>query len=163
MVNLYAINTLKYDRELCNNCGMCTTVCPHGVFEQGANKAELANPEACMECGACQKNCPTGALTVDSGVGCAAAMIMAALTGRKEAICGPSDCCDPAQPGSQESVCCGPAGKGDSLDGTGPAATKSQTSSCCGSGGASGSPQPKSAPKSQSLPCCGSSPQAGKG
>jgi ferredoxin len=49
--------------------------------------AELVNPSACMECGACQLNCVTGAIKVDSGVGCAAAMIRAALTGKKEATC----------------------------------------------------------------------------
>ena len=32
----------------------------------------------------CKLNCPTGAITVDSGVGCAAAMILAAVTGKKE-------------------------------------------------------------------------------
>jgi ferredoxin len=41
-----------------------------------------------MECGACQVNCPTNAISVESGVGCAAAMILAALTGKKEATCG---------------------------------------------------------------------------
>jgi len=49
--------------------------------------AELDNPLACMECGACQLNCVTGAIKVESGVGCAAAMIRAALTGKKEATC----------------------------------------------------------------------------
>jgi len=44
-----------------------------------------------MECGACQLNCPTGAISVESGVGCAAAMIYAALTGKKEATCGKTD------------------------------------------------------------------------
>ncbi|MBW8010315.1 MAG: hypothetical protein FVQ83_03600 [Chloroflexi bacterium] len=32
-----------------------------------------------MECGACQMNCPFGAIQVDSGVGCAQAIIAAAL------------------------------------------------------------------------------------
>jgi len=68
-------NTLKYDPELCINCGMCSSVCPHGVFHQNANEAQLVNPEACMECGACQLNCPTNAIKVDSGVGCAHAMM----------------------------------------------------------------------------------------
>jgi NAD-dependent dihydropyrimidine dehydrogenase PreA subunit len=89
------LNTLTYDSGLCINCGMCLTVCPHGVFEAGARAVQLARPERCMECGACQRNCPTGAVQVDSGVGCAAAMIRAALTGSKEVTCGSSDaaCC----------------------------------------------------------------------
>jgi ferredoxin len=49
--------------------------------------ALLDRPSACMECGACQLNCVTGAIAVESGVGCAAAMIRAALTGQKEATC----------------------------------------------------------------------------
>jgi ferredoxin len=50
--------------------------------------AQLVRPDACTECGACQLNCPTGAIVVDSGVGCAAAMIRAALRGEEEASCG---------------------------------------------------------------------------
>jgi MinD superfamily P-loop ATPase len=75
---------------------MCSVVCPHAVFAPDDRVAQLTRPEACMECGACQLNCPTGAITVDSGVGCAAAMIYAALTGKKEPTCGPepeSGCC----------------------------------------------------------------------
>jgi NAD-dependent dihydropyrimidine dehydrogenase PreA subunit len=127
MVNLYATNTLQYNRELCSNCGMCSIVCPHEVFAPGDDAAELAKPAACMECGACQKNCPTGAITVDSGVGCAAAMIMAALTGQKEACCGPRDPCGPEQVESQTSYCCGPG------DARGPEPVKSQSSPGCGS------------------------------
>jgi hypothetical protein len=40
-----------------------------------------------MECGACAQNCPTEAVTVQHGVGCAAAVINTAL-GRD-----PSSCC----------------------------------------------------------------------
>jgi NAD-dependent dihydropyrimidine dehydrogenase PreA subunit len=80
-------NTLTYDSSLCVGCEMCSIVCPHGVFEMGLRLAELVRPEACMECGACQRNCPSGAIRVDSGVGCAAAMIAAALTGGEPA-CG---------------------------------------------------------------------------
>jgi NAD-dependent dihydropyrimidine dehydrogenase PreA subunit len=83
------VNTLEYDPGLCINCGMCSIVCPHGVFAPDGTVAVLVRPEACMECGACQLNCPTGAITVDSGVGCAAAMISAALRGRREVTCGP--------------------------------------------------------------------------
>ena len=88
MFNSYATNTLRYDPELCINCGMCSAVCPHGVFAPDGDAAQLVRPEACMECGACQLNCPTDAIAVDSGVGCAAAMIYAALRGQKEATCG---------------------------------------------------------------------------
>ena len=95
-------NTLAYDPALCSNCGMCSIVCPHGVFAAGERVAQLVRAEACMECGACQLNCPTGAITVESGVGCAAAMIYAALTGRDEPTCGPN--CEP-EPTSKS--CCG--------------------------------------------------------
>lgn len=86
-----SLNTLRYLPGRCVNCGRCSEVCPHGVFEAGEKRARLAAPERCMECGGCQMNCPAGAIGVESGVGCAAAMIKAALTG-KEATCGP-DCC----------------------------------------------------------------------
>jgi len=96
MVSSYAFNTLEYNPELCINCEMCSIVCPHGVFASGERVAQLVRREACMECGACQRNCPASAITVESGVGCAAAMIRAALTGKKEATCGPAigpSCC----------------------------------------------------------------------
>ena len=96
MFNSYNANTLEFDEELCINCGMCNMVCPHGVFAIGEQVAQLARREVCMECGACQRNCPTSAIAVDSGVGCAAAMIRAALTGKKEVTCGPEvplSCC----------------------------------------------------------------------
>jgi Fe-S-cluster-containing hydrogenase component 2 len=78
---------------------MCSTVCPHGVFAQPGDLAVLEHYERCMECGACSLNCPTGAIEVDSGVGCAQALMLAALRGKSddEACCGPSDdgegCC----------------------------------------------------------------------
>jgi NAD-dependent dihydropyrimidine dehydrogenase PreA subunit len=90
-INSYLVNTLSYEAGLCNGCGLCVVVCPHGVFARNGRVAQLVRPEACMECGACQLNCPTGAIAVDSGVGCASAMIRAALTGRKESA-GPG--CD---------------------------------------------------------------------
>ncbi len=83
-----SINTLEYDASLCTNCAMCSTVCPHCVFSPGENTAILSNPDACMECGACRLNCPAGAIQVESGVGCAAAMIYAALMRRPEPTCG---------------------------------------------------------------------------
>jgi NAD-dependent dihydropyrimidine dehydrogenase PreA subunit len=88
MFNVYRANTLKYDSGRCNGCGMCVAVCPHGVFARNGRTATLAKAAACMECGACELNCPEGAIAVESGVGCATAMMIAALTGKKEACCG---------------------------------------------------------------------------
>ena len=78
------INTLQYDVESCTGCGVCVEVCPHGVFAMNSHVARVVRPDACMECGACQINCPFGAILVDSGTGCASAMIRAALTRKKE-------------------------------------------------------------------------------
>jgi ferredoxin len=62
---------------------MCTEVCPHGVFTIENGKAQIVDRDACMECGACARNCEVEAITVKSGVGCATAVIIAALRGRK--------------------------------------------------------------------------------
>jgi ferredoxin len=68
----------------------------------------IDEPDACMECGACARNCPAEALSVRSGVGCAAAVINAAL-GRKSSAC----CCaiEPekgdVQAGSQQAAASG--------------------------------------------------------
>lgn len=85
------LNTLQYDPELCCGCGRCTEVCPHRVFALEDGVVQCVRADACIECGACQLNCPTEAIQVESGVGCASAMIIAALTGRPEQ-CGP-ECC----------------------------------------------------------------------
>jgi NAD-dependent dihydropyrimidine dehydrogenase PreA subunit len=87
MFDAYAVNTLTYHEDACNGCAMCVAVCPHSVFEMQDRKAQLIRPSACMECGACQLNCVTGAIAVESGVGCASAMLWAALRGKTEAEC----------------------------------------------------------------------------
>ncbi len=88
MFDAYQENTLVYEPQICNGCAKCVEVCPHAVFEMDGRLARLIRPQACMECGACQLNCVTGAIRVDSGVGCASAMIIAALKGRQEVACG---------------------------------------------------------------------------
>ncbi len=87
MFNAYVENTLAYDPALCNGCGKCVEVCPHAVFEMNGRKAVLVSPTGCMECGACQNNCIMNAIQVESGVGCASAMIRAALLGKQEPEC----------------------------------------------------------------------------
>jgi ferredoxin len=105
----YTENTLRYYPERCFNCKRCTQVCPHAVFEEGKEQVILAQPEACMECGACARNCPAQAIEVQSGVGCAWAMISAALRGKSmdsgECICGGDEntCC--GQPQEKSSPC----------------------------------------------------------
>jgi ferredoxin len=98
MFNSYRETSLEYYPDRCINCKRCTQVCPHGVFAEGAEHAELVYPASCMECGACAVNCPVQAIEVKSGVGCAWAMIGAALRGKDidtGCSCGGEDgtCC----------------------------------------------------------------------
>ena len=84
------VSTLMYNAEKCVGCGMCTEVCPHGVFEVSDGKAVLLEKDFCIECGACAMNCPASAIEVNAGTGCAAAIIMSWFTG-KEPCCGCDD------------------------------------------------------------------------
>lgn len=89
------VATLTLDVGKCTGCTMCAIVCPHAVFAMENKRAVITDKDACMECGACAGNCPEGAITVQSGVGCAYAMIVGALRGT-EPTCDGSDgtqCC----------------------------------------------------------------------
>lgn len=89
------VTTLRLSAEKCIGCGRCLEVCPHGVFRVDERKARIIDKDLCMECGACAINCPANAITVDSGVGCAAAVIIGWLTG-SEPSCdgsGGGECC----------------------------------------------------------------------
>lgn len=89
------VATLNLSAEKCIGCGRCAEVCPHGVFKLDGRKARIKGKDLCMECGACAINCPADAITVDAGVGCAAAVIMGWLTG-SEPSCdcsGSGECC----------------------------------------------------------------------
>jgi ferredoxin len=104
MIYLKDVVTLQLNEKNCSGCGMCMVVCPHAVFIMNNGRVQIANRDACMECGACAMNCPTEALTVQAGVGCAAAVINSAL-------------------GREGSCCCVIENKGEPV--------KDQTKSCC--------------------------------
>lgn len=91
------VTSLAYNREKCVGCGLCAEVCPHGVFVVRDTKAVIINRDRCMECSACSNNCAFGALSVDRGVGCAAALINSMITGGEPSCdCGAknsSACC----------------------------------------------------------------------
>ncbi|MBI4961821.1 MAG: 4Fe-4S binding protein [Desulfomonile tiedjei] len=110
LVYLKDVVTLGLNPEKCTGCGTCLEVCPHAVLVKDNGKVRIEDRDACMECGACARNCPAGAVTVKAGVGCAAAVINAAL-GRSSSSC----CCvvEPDEPGcgvtperSKGSGCC---------------------------------------------------------
>ncbi|HLP74932.1 MAG TPA: mercury methylation ferredoxin HgcB [Bacteroidales bacterium] len=87
--------TLSLCEQTCNGCGICVKVCPHEVFEISGKKAHIIRKDHCMECGACAINCQTGAISVRSGVGCAAGIINGILR-NTEPTCdcsGSKNCC----------------------------------------------------------------------
>ena len=89
MQYLKNVATLKLNSNLCTGCGMCAMVCPHAVFEINKGKARIIDIGDCMECGACSNNCQFGALTVKSGVGCAAGILNGILKGTEPSCdCG---------------------------------------------------------------------------
>ena len=110
MFDSYTDTSLIFFPERCINCKRCTQVCPHAVFAEGKDHVELAKPASCMECGACALNCPVQAITVQSGVGCAWAMISAAIRGKDmdsgECSCGgdAGSCCSAEE---EKPSCCG--------------------------------------------------------
>ncbi len=96
LIYLPDVVTLRLCEETCNGCGMCLKVCPHDVFEMEEKKSHIRRLDYCMECGACAINCPVQAITVNSGVGCAAGILNGILK-NTEPVCGCSDgnsnCC----------------------------------------------------------------------
>ncbi|MBC8320957.1 MAG: 4Fe-4S binding protein [Bacteroidetes bacterium] len=86
--------SLKLDVHICTGCNMCINVCPHNVFLLKEKRAYITNIDACMECGACQLNCPENAISVLSGVGCAAGIIQGYLKGTDPTCgCETDNCC----------------------------------------------------------------------
>lgn len=89
------VATLSLAVEKCIGCGRCEEVCPHRVFSISHRKAQIKDKDRCMECGGCAVNCPVNAIVVESGVGCASAVIMGWLTGREPSCdcSGGGECC----------------------------------------------------------------------
>jgi len=90
------VSTVKLNRDKCTGCKICTEVCPHHVFDMKESRADIADKDRCMECGACAQNCPSEAIEVNSGVGCAYAVIMGWVKGTEPSCdCSGSggDCC----------------------------------------------------------------------
>ena len=103
-VYLRNVVTLSLDEGKCIGCGMCLEVCPHRVLRMNRTHVEIENRDACMECGACSRNCPVDAISVQTGVGCAAAVINSML-GRKGRDCCSIDDCG-GSPSNKKSSCC---------------------------------------------------------
>jgi NAD-dependent dihydropyrimidine dehydrogenase PreA subunit len=101
MEYLKNVSSLMLETEKCIGCGMCINVCPHNVFRLSEKKASITDKDKCMECGACKKNCPVGAISVNAGVGCAAAIISGLISG-SEPECGCS-----SSKTSKKKTCCG--------------------------------------------------------
>ena len=115
--------TLDLDEKVCNGCGICVTVCPHRVFEMAGRRADgtvdsgcqecgacldsedclfetssrkavVIDRDACIECGACALNCPVDAIRVQTGSGCATAVLLGALG--RQGDCSAASGCAPA-------------------------------------------------------------------
>jgi NAD-dependent dihydropyrimidine dehydrogenase PreA subunit len=81
MIYLKDITTLQVFPEKCTGCGRCIEVCPHAVLKLEDRRVLIDDKDRCMECGACEKNCDFGAVSVNAGVGCAAAVINGIIRG----------------------------------------------------------------------------------
>lgn len=97
MKYLSNVTSLAFYPDKCTGCWRCVEVCPHRVFVQNGKKAAINDKDMCMECGACMMNCAFDAIYVNSGVGCASAIINGMITGGE-----PSCDCS----GESKSSCC---------------------------------------------------------
>lgn len=54
---------IEIDRDLCNGCGLCVTVCPTGTISLIEGKAAVSGGES-ISCGHCEAVCPQEAIRV---------------------------------------------------------------------------------------------------
>jgi ferredoxin len=106
MIYLKNVTTLQLREDRCIGCGMCLTVCPHEVFVLNNGKVKIRDRDACMECGACARNCPAEAIQVQAGVGCATAVINAALGRTSSACCCVIESKDGGAGKTRQGSCC---------------------------------------------------------
>lgn len=52
------------DRELCDGCEECISICPVWVFEMVDGKSQAVNPEECIDCQVCLSVCFPQAITL---------------------------------------------------------------------------------------------------
>ena len=52
------------DKEKCEGCEECVTICPQEVFEMEAEKSNPINTSECVFCESCLGVCPTEAITI---------------------------------------------------------------------------------------------------
>jgi nitroreductase/NAD-dependent dihydropyrimidine dehydrogenase PreA subunit len=64
------MNTVSFDRNLCDGCGMCAGVCPTGIISFDAKKPEISaeNASLCVYCGHCEAVCHKNAVKVEGGI-----------------------------------------------------------------------------------------------
>lgn len=85
--------TIAIDGEKCAGCGVCLEVCPRRVIALVDGTAVLARKDDCLECGACRQNCAYEAITLNTGPGCAYAVLNGWVKGTAPSCdCG-SGCC----------------------------------------------------------------------
>ena len=101
MTYLSNVVTLEFDTEKCTGCGICLEVCPHRLLFLSDGKIAVTDIDRCIECGACARNCAFGAIQVEAGVGCAAALIASKVNKTGEITCG----CD-CEPEKGKISCC---------------------------------------------------------
>ena len=56
-------NKIQIDRDLCNGCGLCVTVCPTGTISLREDKATASGGESIF-CGHCEAVCPREAIRI---------------------------------------------------------------------------------------------------
>ena len=54
-----------FDRDKCENCGKCTTVCGFNAFSFTAYREVRFAPDKCYGCTGCATNCPSGAIRLE--------------------------------------------------------------------------------------------------